>query len=234
MAAIVPATPANARIAIVQQVGRALVVGKGVAELLRRPRGGRVIGDRDMHDASAFVGEDHQHEQQAIRGGRDHEEVGGHDLADVVREERPPRLRRWASATHHVLRDGGLTHGDPELLQLAVDARRTPERVRVRHRADQRADVGRYGRPARAVSALPGPEQAEPTPVPRDDGVRLHEDERRPPLGPDAREPHPEQPVGCGETEARSARAFQDLQLVSEGENLEVQRRARANQRTER
>jgi hypothetical protein len=43
------------------------------------------------------VSEDHQHEQQAIRGGRHHEEVLGHHLADVVGEERPPRLRWWPS-----------------------------------------------------------------------------------------------------------------------------------------
>ena len=110
---------------------------------MRRPCGRRVIGDRDMHDASPFVRENHQHEQHAIRDGRDHEEVGGHHLPDVVREERLPRLRRWPSATPHVFRDGGLIHGYPELLQLAVDAGRTPERVRVRHRADQHADIGR-------------------------------------------------------------------------------------------
>jgi hypothetical protein len=53
------------------------------------------IGDRDMHDASPLVGDDHQHEHQVIRSGRDHEEVGGHHLATVVREECSPRLRRW-------------------------------------------------------------------------------------------------------------------------------------------
>jgi len=56
------------------------------------------VGDRDMRDASPLVSEDHQHEQQAIRSGRDHEEVGGHHLADVVREECSPRLRRWPRA----------------------------------------------------------------------------------------------------------------------------------------
>lgn len=50
-----------------------------------------------------------------------------------------------------------------------------------------------------------GPEPAEPASVPRDDGVRLHEDERRPPFGPDAREPDPDQPVGCGQMNTRSA-----------------------------
>ena len=53
-------------------------------------------------------------------------------------------------------------------------------------------DLTRYARSACAVSALPGPEEAEPTPVPRDDGRRLQEDERRSPLGPDPREPDPE------------------------------------------
>ena len=128
----------------------------------------------------------------------------------------------------------GLTHGNPELPQLAVDARRTPQRICLRHRADQRADVGRYGRPARAPSALPGPEQAEAATVPGDDRLGLHEDERRPPSSPDAREPDPEQAVGRGQAHARSARAFQHQKLVPQRENLEVQRRARANQRTYR
>ena len=68
----------------------------------------------------------------------------------------------------------------------------------------------------------------------RDDGGRLREDEYGPPLRPDPGEPHPEESVGCGEAQARAARAFQDLQLVSECENLEVQRRAGVNQRTQR
>jgi hypothetical protein len=58
---------------------------------------------------------------------------------------------------------------------------------------------------------------AEPTPMPRNDGVRLHEDDRCPPLAPDAREPHPEEPVGCGETEAWSPQTFQHVRLMSEG-----------------
>ena len=39
-------------------------------------------------------------------------------------------------------------------------------------------DIGRQGRPACTVAALPVPEQAKPMPVPRDDGIRLHENER--------------------------------------------------------
>ena len=56
MAAMVPATSANA-VSIVQQICRAVLVRKGVTPLLRHPGGGRVIGDRRVHDTSAFVGE---------------------------------------------------------------------------------------------------------------------------------------------------------------------------------
>ena len=91
-----------------------------------------------------------------------------------------------ASSSQHVLRDGRLTHRDSQLLQLAVDPRRTPERIRGETSTDQRADVGPR-RPTGAVPALPRPEQAEPASVPGDDGGRLDEDERRPPPRPRAR-----------------------------------------------
>ena len=45
-----------------------------------------------------------------------------------------------------------------ELQQFAVDSRRAPERVRGRHRANQRADLERHGRPPHATTALPRPE----------------------------------------------------------------------------
>jgi hypothetical protein len=46
-----------------------------------------------------------------------------------------------------------------------------------------RLSLGRYARPARAQSALPGPEQAKAAAVPGDDRPRLHEDECRPSAG---------------------------------------------------
>ena len=69
-----------------------LVLRKGVAQLLRRPGRGRMLGDCHVDDPSTVVREDDEHEEQPERDGRDDEEVGGHDLARVVREERPPRL----------------------------------------------------------------------------------------------------------------------------------------------
>ena len=69
-----------------------LICWKGVPELLRDPAAGRMSGHVRMDDASTVMGEDDQHEQEPERDRRHDEEVGGHDLARVVREKRSPRL----------------------------------------------------------------------------------------------------------------------------------------------
>ena len=51
-----------------------------------------MLGDRHVDDPSTVVREDDEHEQQPERDRRHDEEVGGHDLARVIGEERPPRL----------------------------------------------------------------------------------------------------------------------------------------------
>src|SRR4051794_29622776 len=103
-----------------------------------------------MHDASTLVSEDDQDEEQAARDRRYHEEVGGYDLSDVVRQERLPGVRWRATVADHVLRHRGLRDVDAHLQQFAVDARRTPQRiggdmVRIRSRTSR----GTGGRPVR-------------------------------------------------------------------------------------
>ena len=71
-------------------------------------------GDRHVEDAVPIAGEQHQDEHEAARHGRDHEEIGRDDLADVIGQERAPRLRRRVTPTSHVFRDGRLTEIDPE------------------------------------------------------------------------------------------------------------------------
>jgi hypothetical protein len=79
-------------IAIVNQIPRRLVPRKRVAQLLGRPRRRRMRGDRHVSDASPIVGEEHQDKHEAAGHSRDHEEIGRHDLADVIAQERAPRL----------------------------------------------------------------------------------------------------------------------------------------------
>jgi hypothetical protein len=49
-------------------------------------------GDPYVPDAAPIVGEQHQHEHEAERHGRHHEEISSDDLADVIRQEGAPRL----------------------------------------------------------------------------------------------------------------------------------------------
>ena len=51
-----------------------------------------MLGDRYVDDLSAVVREDDEDEEQPEGDRRYNEEVGGHDLARVIGEKRPPRL----------------------------------------------------------------------------------------------------------------------------------------------
>ena len=79
-------------ITIAHEIPRDFVPRKRLAELLGGPRRRRVGGDRDVHDTATLVRQDDQHEEQSICGGGHHEEIGGCDLADMIREKRAPRL----------------------------------------------------------------------------------------------------------------------------------------------
>jgi hypothetical protein len=63
----------------------------------------------------AVVREDDEDEEQLEGDCRDHEEVGGHDLARVIGEESAPRLGRWTRKLSHVFGHCGFTGRDPQL-----------------------------------------------------------------------------------------------------------------------
>ena len=193
-----------------------------------------MFGDRHMGDASTVVLEDDEHEQQPEGHRRHDEQIGGHDLARVVGEEGPPGVRRRARMPFHECRDGRLTDRDSHLLQFAMDPRRTPERIRARELADQRAHVGGHARSAGAPAALPGPEEPKAASVPGDDGLRPDDVKSRPPAGPGSREPRPQHPVGRRQTETWAPRSMDNRELMSEREDFEVQRRAGPDQRPKR
>src|SRR5215813_10684486 len=81
---------------------------------------------------------------------------------------------------------------DAEFEQLTMDARRAPQRILSAHPSDQCADVVWYGWPSgSAVMAFPRPEQPEGLAMPRDECVRLADDQRRSTVGPETTEPYP-------------------------------------------
>ena len=171
-------------ITVAEHVSRRLVPGKRFAELLRHPRGRRVIGDRHVDDAAALVRENHEHEQEPAGGRRDDKEIGGGDLLDMVGEKRAPRLRRRRGWPRHVLRNRCLRDVDPELQELAVNPWCAPERILLRHRLNEAAHIGGDRRTSIASPTFPRPEQPDALAMPRDDRFRFHDDESRSPVAP--------------------------------------------------
>ena len=102
------------------------------------------------------------------------------------------------------------------------------------HSSNQLTDVMRNGWASwPAVLALPRPKQPEGFAMPRDDGIRLDDDQRRSPVGPDATEPCPEESIGRGQPRSLH-RALQDAHLVTECQDLKLQGRATAERQHER
>ena len=79
-------------VAIAEQIGWRGLVREGVDDPLGGPGRGGLLGDGEVEDPPAMVGEHHKDEEhpQARRGHR--EEIEGDQVADVVGEERPPGL----------------------------------------------------------------------------------------------------------------------------------------------
>ena len=123
----------------------------------------------------------------------------------------------------HELRDCRLSHRDSQLLQLAMNPRRTAEAIRGRQCADQSTDVCRHAWPSGAPAAVPGPELTKATSVPGEDGRRLDDVQRRSPRAPGPREPRPQQPVCRRQTQSSVARSMEHCELVSKREDFDVQ-----------
>jgi hypothetical protein len=74
-------------------------------------RGRACTPARDVPNASPIMGEEHENEQEAAGDGRDDEEIGRYDLADVILQEGAPGLGWWLAPAPHVFRDRGLNMG---------------------------------------------------------------------------------------------------------------------------
>jgi hypothetical protein len=81
-----------------------------------------MLGDIEVEDAPAVVGEHDQDEEDAQARAGDSEEVDGDQVSDVVDEERPPGLGRRGGPLREQPGDGAFGHVDAELEQLAMDS----------------------------------------------------------------------------------------------------------------
>jgi hypothetical protein len=185
-------------VTIVEEIGGRGVVRERVHDLLGGPSRGGILGDVEVNDMPAVVGEHDKNEEDAQAGRGHGEEIDRDQVPGMVGEERPPGLRGLGAPLRHQPGDGALGHVEAEFQELAMDARGAPEWIGRGHSCDQGLKLGVDGRAAPGGPAGErGPVCAEAAPLPPPDGVRGHDHEGLSPPGPDPGEPDPEEAVSC-------------------------------------
>src|SRR5438105_10788616 len=122
--------------------------------------------DVDPDKVSAGEPDDDKDIEQIEANGRNNEQVHGGDVRCVVTQEGAPALGRRSTSLDHVLRDAGLSDLEAELEQLAMDARRSPQRIFRAHPPDQRAQICVDLRSTSKGAGSPTPVPAKAGPMP--------------------------------------------------------------------
>ena len=128
-------------VSVADEVSGRLLPWEGLGDLSGDPVGRRIGGDVDPDQVASLKPDDHQAIEQLEADGRHDEQVDRTDVRDVIAQEGLPALRWRPASSDHVLGDGRLGDLEAQLEQLAVDARRTPKRVRLAHLANEGAQL---------------------------------------------------------------------------------------------
>src|SRR5437667_6920854 len=180
------------------------------------PVRGRMGCDVDPDKVSAGQPNDDKGIEQVEANGRNNEQVHGGDVRRVVTQEGAPALGRRSTSLDHVLRDARLSDLKAELEQLAMDARRTPQRIVNAHPPDQGAQVRVDLRPASKGAGFPTPGRAKAGPMPTHQGLWSDDSD-----GPEHRwkpsiQQDQEQAIPICELDATPHPALQHNQLMTE------------------
>src|SRR5260370_6345423 len=213
------------------QVGRRLIPRKCLCDLACDPFRGWMRCDVDPDEVSARQPDDDEGVEHVEANGWGNEQVHGGDVRCVVTQEGGPALGRRAASLDHVLRHAGLSDLEAELEQLAMDARRTPQRIFGAHPPDQRAQICGDLWPASKRAGFPTPIPTEAGPMPTHQG-----------LGPDNRdgledrwEPSiqydQEQAIPTRELDATAHPPLQHKQVMTEGSVLRLKSARRLERR---
>src|SRR6202030_1674497 len=106
-------------------------------DLICNPFCGWMRCDAKPQNMSPAVPHDQQSIEQAKRDCRHDKQIHRRDAVGMIADKGFPALGRRVSSLDHVFGDAGLADLDAELKQLAMDPRRSPQRIGNAHLADQ-------------------------------------------------------------------------------------------------
>src|SRR6476659_9534975 len=144
----------------------------------------------------------------------------------MIAEERLPTLGWRTSPPGHILGHAGLTDLDAKLEQLAMDSRRSPQRVGEAHLADQPANFQRHRWSAAAMSRFPAPIQSE-TRGAIYNSVRLNDRKRTTGLSEQPVKTNENQSVNWVESELARRPSPKHIDLLPQDQNLGLKRSSR-------
>jgi len=207
-------------ISIADQETWTRLVGKGVDDLLSGPFGVGIGGDVEVTDFSAVMTHHDEDVQNPERDRGNREEITSSNIGHVVSQGRSPSLGWWLSVSDHVLGHGLLGDVVTQQKQLRSDPWRAPSGMLSGHASNQVLDFPIDGWASRfAGPGLPPPIQAESLMLPFDDRFGLHDGQGGSPVGPEAGEPRPEDPVAWPQSRAFDG-VLEDGNLLSQCEVL--------------
>src|SRR5207253_7527182 len=203
-------------IPIADHVARRLSPRESFGDLACDPVRGRMGCDVDPDEVSAGQPNDDKGIEQVEANGRNNEQVHGGDVRRVVTQEGAPALRRRSASLDHVLRDARLSDLKAELEQLAMDARRSPQRIVNAHPLDQRAQVRVDLGPASKGAGFPTPVMAKAGPMPTHQGLWSADSDGPKPRWKPSIQQDQEQAIPICELDATPHPALQHNQLMTE------------------
>ena len=149
-----------------------------------------------VHDTTAVVRQNHEHEKDPERHRRDHKKVQGDQGLHVVLQKGLPRRRRWFLASWAILLHGRFRHINPELPEFSDNPGRAPGGVCLPHQANQGAHLFGKGGPAkRSLLAQAPPVRTEALALPGNHRAGPDEGQGTLPAWPQLGEPGPEHPI---------------------------------------
>src|SRR5712675_2272482 len=170
-------------IAIADQIVGSPFPAESFRNLICNPFCGRMRCDAEPYDLSSAMPHDQQSIEQTKRDCRHDEQIHRGGAVGVIVEECLPSLGRPAWSPGHILGHTRLPDFDPELEQLSMDPRRSPQRISNAHLVDELAYVRGYSWSASTTSRLPAPIRSETRAMPTDDCIRLDDRQRIASLG---------------------------------------------------
>jgi len=125
---------------------------------------------------------------------------------------------------NHVFGNRRLREADAEFPEFTMKARCAPTWISGTHFLDQVLDFGRHRRSTMTNFAFPFPIQPKALAVPSDNGLGFHDAQGGAPMGPNSREPDPNESVARSQSQTTVlVHALQHKKLMTECQVLRVQ-----------